>query len=89
MTDDQPDDARRAFLFQCGESNLFAVSLDETAANIPAGLCAAAAWHLRDAFALGVQEAMPIGVAPEPVLRGIKAEGYFVWRQGEIFGTSQ
>lgn len=88
MTDDQPDDARRAYLFQCGESDLFAVSLDRDAANIPASICDAA-WRLRDAFPLGVQEAMPIGMAPEPVLRGIEADGYFVWRRGSIHGTSQ
>lgn len=88
MTDDQPDDARRAFLFQCGEGDLFAVSLDRNAANIPANICDAV-WRLRDAFPLGVQEAMPISMAPEPVLRGIEADGYFVWRRGSIHGTSQ
>lgn len=88
MTDDQPDDARRAFLFQCGEGDLFAVSLDRNAANIPANICDAV-WRLRDAFPLGVQEAMPISMAPEPVLRGIEADGYFVWRWGSIHGTSQ
>lgn len=62
MTDDQPDDARRAFLFQCGEGDLFAVSLDRNAANIPANICDAV-WRLRDAFPLGVQEAMPISMA--------------------------
>ncbi len=75
-------------MFQCGESDLFAVSLDRDAANIPANICDAA-WRLRDAFPLGVQEAMPIGMAPEPVLRGIEADGYFVWRRGSIHGTSQ
>lgn len=88
MTDDQPDDARRAFLFQCGEGDLFAVCLDRNAANIPANICDAV-WRLRDAFPLGVQEAMPISMAPEPVLRGIEADGYFVWRRGSIHGTSQ
>ena len=88
MTNDQPDDARRAYLFQCGEGDLFAVSLDKGGANIPAGACGEA-WHLRDEFPLGVQQAMPIGIAPEPVLRGIDADGYFLWRMGSIPGTSQ
>lgn len=88
MTSDQPDDAQRAYLFQCGESDLFAVSLDKGGANIPAGTCDGA-WHLRDEFPLGVQQAMPIGIAPEPVLRGIDADGYFIWRAGSIPGTSQ
>ena len=88
MTDAQPDDARRAVLCQCGEGDVVAAGLDRNAANIPANICDAV-WRLRDAFPLGVQEAMPISMAPEPVLRGIEADGYFVWRRGSIHGTSQ
>ena len=82
------DDAKTAFLFQCGESDLFAVSLDKTGANIPAADCIEG-WQRRDVFRLGVQEAMPVTISPEPVLRGLEADGYFIWRKGSIFGTSQ
>ena len=90
MMDDDPlhDDSRPAFLFQCGESCLFAVSLDKTGANIPTVACIDG-WHFRDAFRLGVHEAMPVAISPEPILRGIKADGYFIWRQGTMHGTSQ
>lgn len=88
MTDDQPDDARTAFLFQCGDSDLFAVSLDKRGANVPAAACDDRR-ILRQSFPLGAQEAMPIGIAPEPVLRGVDTNGYFIWRGGSIFGTSQ
>ncbi len=89
MSDDPlHDDASTAFLFQCGESPLFAVSLDRTGANIPTTACAGG-WRFREAFRLGVHEPMPIAFAPEPVLRGITANGYFIWREGTIQGTSQ
>jgi hypothetical protein len=89
MTDDPlHDDASTAFLFQCGESDLFAVSLNKTGTNIPTAACIDG-WHCRVAFRLGVHDVMPIAISPEPVLRGIKADGYFIWRKGSIYGTSQ
>lgn len=89
MTDDPfHDDARTAYLFQCGESNLFAMSLDETGANIPTAACADG-WRFRESFQLGVHEPLPVAIAPEPILRGIKANGYFIWHKGAMFGTSQ
>jgi hypothetical protein len=40
MTDDPlHNDARTAHLFQCGNIDLFAVSLDKTGANIPLADC--------------------------------------------------
>lgn len=89
MTDDPlHDDARAAFLFQCGDSDLFAVSLEESGANIPLDACSEG-WQCRQTFQLGVREALPIAVSPEPVLRGMEADGYFIWRKGSIYGTSQ
>ncbi len=88
MDDPLHDDARTAFLFQCGKSDLFAVSLEESGGNIPLDACGEG-WHYRETFQLGVHEALPIAVSPEPVLRGIEADGYFIWRKGSIYGTSQ
>ena len=82
------DDATTAFLFQCGERNLFAVSHDETGANIPTAECLEG-WVLRNSFRLGVREPVPAAIEPEPILRGIAANGYFIWRAGAMFGTSQ
>jgi hypothetical protein len=85
------DDSRPAYLFQCGDTDLFAVSLDETGANIPTDNCWEG-WHLRSEFPLGVHEAVPVPIDPEPILRGIRAHGYYVWREGNTskpHGTSQ
>jgi hypothetical protein len=82
------DDATMAYLFQCGESDLFAVSKDRTGANIPRARCAEG-WLLRNKFRLGVREPVPASIQPEPILRGIAAEGYYIWRRGSMHGTSQ
>jgi hypothetical protein len=37
---------------------------------------------LREEFLLGVQEPVPAAISPEPVLRGIRAKGYYMWRSG-------
>ena len=88
MIDDPArDDASTAYLFQCGESDLYAVSHDRTGANIPRTQCGEG-WLLRDTFRLGVREPVPISIEPEPILRGIAADGYFIWRGGSLHGTT-
>jgi len=82
------DDATMAYLFQCGESDLFAVSKDQTGANIPRAQCAQG-WLLRDTFRLGVREPVPASIQPEPILRGIATDGYYIWRRGSMHGTTQ
>jgi hypothetical protein len=67
-------DAQNAFLFQCGNEQLFAVSLDKTGLNIPRSTCTQG-WLLREEFLLGVQEPVPAAISPEPILRGIWAKG--------------
>jgi len=83
-------DATRAYLFH-GERDraLHAVSRDPSGANLPT-VDEAGGWVAEGHFALGVWEPMPVHIAPEPVLRGLKADGYFVWRDGgNPVGTSQ
>ena len=82
------DDATTAFLFQCGKSDLFAVSRDRTGANIPRVECPDG-WLLRTAFKLGIHEPVPVAIEPEPILRGVAADGYFIWRSGTMHGTTQ
>ena len=71
--------ASPAFLFQCGATDLWAITLDGTGANLPREGCEAA-WELRQKFALGIREPIPAPLPPEPVLVGIRADGYYVWR---------
>lgn len=83
------DKPLQAYLFQLGDSDQFAVSLDPTGSNLPTG--DRAEWCLRKEFSLGVQDPMPVPMDPEPVLRGIRVRGYFTWHlyHTEPFGTSQ
>jgi hypothetical protein len=85
------DDAQAAYLFQCGNEELFAVCLDKTGARLPRSSCTQG-WILREEFQLGVQRSVPAPIAPEPIVRGIAARGYYIWRSGyagQPKGTSQ
>ena len=84
------DDATQAYLFRAeSDRALHAVTRDPSGGNLPSA-DASGGWVSVGAFALGVREAMPVRIAPEPVLRGLMADGYFVWRDdGQPMGTSQ
>ena len=58
VTTQLPIDSRPAFLFRCGDSNLCAVTLNETGENLPKHECEDG-WRLLQGFALGVQEPVP------------------------------
>ena len=84
-------EARSAYLFFCPSTNRYGVTLDESGSNLPQQ-GGDAGWQLQAEFSLGIHEALPVPMDPEPVLRGIKSVGYFVWREGPVRnprGTSQ
>ena len=74
-------DARTAYLFQCDGEELFAVSPDRAGANLPRSSCTQG-WLLRQEFLLGRQDPVPlsIDIEPDPIMRGINAKGYYIWR---------
>jgi hypothetical protein len=72
MTDD--DGAQQALLFQERGSGRKAITREPLQLP-PSDL----GWELVQTFSLGVQHVMPIDMDPEPVLRGISADGYYVW----------
>jgi hypothetical protein len=74
-------DALQAYLFECDEDRLFAVSLDPAGSNIPRKYCPQG-WSCITEFPIGVHEPMPISIDPETVLQGVRSVGYYVWRQG-------
>jgi hypothetical protein len=85
------DGVTEAYLFVCGDEPLFAVSWDHSGANLPQRMCPEG-WRFKLAFALGVQEVLPFNMSPEPILRGLRSVGYYVWREGygcNPSGTSQ
>jgi hypothetical protein len=71
----------RAYLFECeGDGGLLAVSLEPLGLNIPVNACFEG-WRMREAFQLGVHEPMLVAIDPERMLQGIRARGYYIWRQ--------
>jgi hypothetical protein len=79
-------DALEAYLFHCDDSGLYAVSLDPTGRNIPRNSCPQG-WRLKTEFLLGVHQAVPASIPPEPILRGVRNVGYYVWREGAMHAT--
>ena len=75
------DDAQTAYLFQCGDEELFAVSPDKGGKNIPRSSCTQG-WLLRQVFQLDRQGPVPTAIGPEPILRSITDKGYYIWRAG-------
>lgn len=72
-----------AYLFQCrNDADLFAVSLNEEARNIPLGTAWYGGWCLRAAFALDADGAAPVDIDANSVRRGVRTIGYYIWRNG-------
>ncbi len=80
---------RPAFLFEAGE--MAGVTLDSSGANLPE-LAQGVRWQLARYFTLGVRSPGLQGVNPEPIIRGIRAQGFYVWRKTDpsrMEGTTQ
>jgi hypothetical protein len=77
------DDVQTAYLFQCGDEDLFAVSAHEAGENIPRTSCTQG-WLLRQELQLGLRDPVPIAISPRAILRGIIDKGYYIWRAGRI-----
>ena len=77
------DDAQTAYLFQCGDEELFAISPDETGRNIPRTSCTQG-WLLRERFVLGTQVPALNLIGTTPILRSIADKGYYIWRASFI-----
>jgi hypothetical protein len=67
--------------FEFGCEQLFAILHDQSGKNFPQNICLGG-WLLKLRFTLGAREAMPVAIAPEPVLRGLRSIGYYIWREG-------
>ena len=74
-------DPQTAYLFQCGDEELFAVSPDKAGNNLPRSSCTQG-WQLRQAFELGATNPVPAAIGSKSILRGIIAKGYYIWRAG-------
>ena len=71
-----PDDARPAALFKNGDAGLFAMMWADSPEHLPTDC--GGSWERLGTFPLGVQEIVPVDIAPEPVLRSLASQGYIV-----------
>lgn len=85
--DDCPEDAREVFLFVSDDDRFYGVALEPEGLALPSSH----GWKFCQPFYLGVHEAMPVPIDPEPVLRGLAASEAFTWptQRSQPFGTSQ
>jgi hypothetical protein len=82
-------DAQEAHLFLCLGTGHYAVSNDPSGENLPKEACNEG-WKYVQAFALGVREPVPIGVDPEPIIRALRDDGFYVLGNGtRPHGTAQ
>ena len=80
-------DATEAYLFTNG--GRYAVSRDRSGENLPKA-DGDGPWQLVEEVAVGVHEPLPVPGDPEPVLRGLLENGFYVWSTGgSAHGTSQ
>ena len=73
------DKSHPAFLFQCGDEALFAVTPDKAGTNLPRSSCTQG-WLLRQEFVLGIADGAPRAIDPKRVLRRIGDQGFYIWR---------
>jgi hypothetical protein len=78
----------QAYLFECEDDQLFAVSIDPHGRNIPRNACPEG-WRLKTGFLLGVHQPVPAEIDPKAILRGIRNAGYYIWREGMLRGTAR
>jgi hypothetical protein len=72
-----------AYLFQCrSDAALFAVSLHETAGNIPPSTTWYGGWRLRRAFALASAQASAADRDVQLIANAVRRAGYYIWREG-------
>mgnify|MGYP007011823267 CR=1 FL=1 len=82
------DECLPAYLFVSRSGETFGVSLNADGRDLPTS---EEEWVLRTGFPLGVHDPVPAPIDPEPILRGIRSQGYFIWRVRRTipFGTTQ
>ena len=63
-------------------------SRDRSGSNLPRG-AEYPRWLFKGAFELAAHKSVPAALPPEPILRGLLDEGFYIWRKGTTHATSQ
>lgn len=76
-------DAQAAYLFQCGDWDLFAVLPDKAGTNIPRSSCTSGGVMLQE-FKLGGMILCRQRSAPSQFLRSTIDKGHYIWLAGPL-----
>jgi len=76
-----PTHSLRAYLFECDEDALFAISLDALGSNIPRRSCPQG-WRRISELELGGPDRVASGIPVPALLQSLLSVGYYVWREG-------
>ncbi len=74
-----------AHIFESVDGHRLGFTADPLGANLPAPRM----WLFKRSFELAADRSVPANVPPEPILRGLRDVGYYVWRKGATHATSQ
>jgi hypothetical protein len=74
-------DPLQAYLFECDDEALFAVSLDAEGSNIPRRSCPQG-WRRISEFALNAPDPITAGIPVQTLMQGLLSVGYYIWREG-------
>jgi len=74
-------DSLQAYLFECDDDALFAVSLDAEGSNIPRRSCPQG-WRRISEFALDAPDPIMAGIPVQTLMQGLLSVGYYIWREG-------
>jgi len=76
-----PADPLQAYLFECDDDALFAISLDAEGSNIPRRSCPQG-WRRISEFALDAPDPITAGIPVQTLMQGLLSVGYYIWREG-------
>jgi hypothetical protein len=81
--------SKRAYLFLCLHNRHYAVSDRSDGNNLPKDPCFSD-WKYIRALKLDVNAPLPFAADPEPILRALRDEGYWIaGKTGQTHGTAQ
>ena len=75
------DTDQTAYLFQCGDERIFAISPDKAGKNIPRSSCEVG-WQRRQTLVLDGRQSIPDAISLVTVVRSIATKGFYIWRAG-------
>jgi hypothetical protein len=78
----------KAHLFLCVDNGHYAFTREDDGGNLPIKECAGG-WHFIRSLDIEVDRPLPLSAAPEPIIRALSDDGYYIFGSDAPHGTSQ